>query len=364
MNEHERETQQPIPPVEHTQPIPSVPAQGRDSAQTGEQPQITPQAPGAQWAPTGAWALNPGQSAQPGQWGRPGKPDQAGQWAQPNKPGQAGHWPQTNPSIPPALAAPAPRRFRRGAVALVMASVLGAGALGGVAGAFIGSDTGSALNTPTTAQTVSATTPTDLSSIIAKVMPSVVEVGVQSGNSQGVGSGVILSADGRILTNNHVVAGAREIQITFADGRKAAAEVLGTDAGADLALLQAKGVSGLTPATLGDSSDVKVGDTVIAIGSPAGLQGTVTTGIVSALDRDVSIPERGSRGVSYKAIQTDASINQGNSGGPLFDTLGRVIGINSAIYSPVTGQDGSAGSVGIGFSIPIDTAKSVMERIG
>jgi putative serine protease PepD len=236
--------------------------------------------------------------------------------------------------------------------------------LGGVAGAFIGSDTGSVLNTPTTAQTVSATVPTDLSATIAKVMPSVVQVGVRTANAEGLGSGVILSADGRILTNNHVVAGAREIQITFANGKTATAEVLGTDAGADLALLQAKGVSGLTPAVLGDSSDLQVGDTVIAIGSPAGLQGTVTTGIVSALDRDVSIPDRGSRGVSYKAIQTDASINQGNSGGPLFDTAGRVIGINSAIYSPVTGQDGSAGSVGIGFSIPIDTAKSVMERIG
>ncbi|CRK55935.1 Outer membrane stress sensor protease DegS [Alloactinosynnema sp. L-07] len=292
------------------------------------------------------------QYPQPGMGAVPGTPVQ---------PGQPVHsiWPTQQPHRPQPA-----QRIRRGAVALVAAAVLGAGALGGVAGAFIGSDTGSALNTPTTAQAASATVPTDLSDIVAKVMPSVVQVGVRSGNAEGVGSGVILTTDGRILTNNHVVAGAREIQITFADGRKATAEVLGTDSGADLALLQAKGVSGLTPAVLGDSGDLQVGDTVIAIGSPAGLQGTVTTGIVSALDRDVSIPGRGKGGASYKAIQTDASINQGNSGGPLFDTAGRVIGINSAIYSPVTGQDGAAGSVGIGFSIPIDAAKSVMERIG
>ena len=102
---------------------------------------------------------------------------------------------------------------------------------------------------------------------------------------------------------------------------------------------------------------------MIAIGSPAGLQGTVTTGIISAVDRDVTIPS-GRGGASYQALQTDASINQGNSGGPLFDSAGRVIGINSAIYSPVSGPGGAAGSVGIGFSIPIDTAKSVVERMG
>ncbi|MGH3858084.1 S1C family serine protease [Actinokineospora sp.] len=265
---------------------------------------------------------------------------------------------------PPLYTHPQPPRGRvkRGAVALVAASVLGAGALGGVAGALIGSDQPTALH-PTVAQNASVNTPTDITDTVAKVMPSVVQVGTRTANAQGVGSGVILSADGRILTNNHVVAGAREITVTFADGKTAQAEVLGADPGADLALLQAKDVSGLTPATLGDSGDLKVGDEVIAIGSPAGLQGTVTTGIVSALDRDVSIPNRGSRGASYKAIQTDASINQGNSGGPLFDTAGRVIGINSAIYSPVSGADGSAGSVGIGFSIPVDTVKSVLSKI-
>jgi len=288
--------------------------------------------------------------------------------------GQAGYGQQV-PAFYQRQVLPQPRqgRLRRGAVALVAASVLGAGLLGGAAGAVIGSDGASAAS-PVTATSnaapLSATTATDVSAIAAKVMPSVVEITVRLGNAEGIGSGVVLSADGRILTNNHVVEGARDITITFSDGRTASATVVGSDAGADLAVLQAEGVSGLTAATLGDSSTAKVGDQVIAIGSPAGLQGTVTTGIISALDRDVNIGSEGPTSrvsggstVSYKAIQTDASINQGNSGGPLFDTAGRVIGINSAIYSPVSTSDGAAGSVGIGFSIPIDTAEEVIARI-
>ncbi|MBM7776229.1 putative serine protease PepD [Actinokineospora baliensis] len=296
-----------------------------------------------------------------------------------------GHGPFPGPvhgSIPPAflprpgLPEPPRGKVRRGTVALVAAAVLGAGVLGGAAGAYFGSDGASTPFTTVSAsaQTVSATTPTDVSAVVAKVMPTVVEITTRTSTAEGIGSGVVLTADGRILTNNHVIDGAREITVTFSDGTTATAKVVGTDVSADLAVIQADGVSGLTPAVLGDSSQVKVGDEVIAIGSPAGLQGTVTTGIVSALDRDVSIPSesssRGMRGsaattgaVSYKAIQTDASINQGNSGGPLFDTLGRVIGINSAIYSPVSSMDGSAGSVGIGFSIPIDTAKEVVTQI-
>ncbi|WP_026422206.1 S1C family serine protease [Actinokineospora inagensis] len=280
----------------------------------------------------------------------------------------------------PGHSEPPRRRIRRGAVALVAASVLGAGAIGGVAGAFLGtSDAAAPVATVSTttaaAETASATTPTDVSAVVAKVMPTVVEITSRTSTAEDIGSGVILSSDGKILTNNHVIDGAREITVSFSDGKTASAQVVGTDANADLAVIQAQGVSGLTAAELGDSSQLRVGDEVIAIGSPAGLQGTVTTGIVSALDRDVTIPtesqstQRGLRGgstgqVSYKAIQTDASINQGNSGGPLFDTAGRVIGINSAIYSPVSSSDGSAGSVGIGFSIPINTAKGVVAKIG
>jgi putative serine protease PepD len=140
--------------------------------------------------------------------------------------------------------------------------------------------------------------------------------------------------------------------------------VVGADPAADLAVLKLSGASGLTPATFGDSAGVKVGDQVVAIGSPEGLQGTVTSGIVSALNRTVNVPgeTRRSTGVSYQAIQTDASINPGNSGGPLINSSGQVIGINSAIFSPTTGTQ-QAGSVGIGFAIPGDQAQQIANQL-
>lgn len=262
--------------------------------------------------------------------------------------------------------------MRRATVAILAAATLAAGALGGTIGAVAGgqASAGSSASTSTSAKPVSATTPTDLTSVIEKVLPTVVQVNVRAGNQQGVGSGVILSQDGKILTNNHVVSDADELTVTLSDGRTVPASVVRTDPSSDLALIQAKGVSGLSAATLGDSGSVKIGDEVIAIGSPGGLQGTVTTGIVSALNREVTVAGEQQRQspfpfsrnndnskVTYHAIQTDASINQGNSGGPLFNSAGEVIGINSAIYSPVSTPDGAAGSVGIGFAIPINSAK-------
>jgi putative serine protease PepD len=279
------------------------------------------------------------------------------------------------PPEPPAKK----NHFRRNTVALLAAATLAAGGIGGTIGALAGGDGGAA--TPTTAAapaaTTSDTTPADVSAVVAKVKDSVVQVNTHTANAEGIGSGVVIGADGRILTNNHVVAGAEELTVTLADGRTVKASVVGTDPSSDLAVIQAEGVSGLSPATFGDSGSVSVGDEVIAIGSPGGLQNTVTTGIVSALDRDVSVPAEeqqqnpfpytdngGSRnGASYQAIQTDASINQGNSGGPLFNTAGEVIGINSAMYSPVSTPDGSAGSVGIGFAIPSNTAQQVADKL-
>jgi putative serine protease PepD len=284
-----------------------------------------------------------------------------------------------------------PRRFRRGTVAAIAAAALVAGGVGGTLGAFIGSD---GANQPVAAATTATTTSapstgtegTDVSSVVAKVMPSVVQVNVVLANGEGIGSGVVINSDGKILTNNHVVSGAEKVTVTLSDGRTVDATVLGTDPSSDLAVIQAQGVSGLTAATFGDSSTVKVGDEVIAIGSPGGLQGTVTTGIVSALDRKVTVSDdeqqqqqgngfpfgdrsqngddnSGSGSTTYQALQTDAAINQGNSGGPLFNTAGQVIGINSAMYSPVTGPDGSAGSVGIGFAIPSNQAQQVIDKL-
>ncbi|RSM76963.1 serine protease [Kibdelosporangium aridum] len=292
-------------------------------------------------------------------------------------PAYGGGLPPTGGPVPPALAGPGkPRRFSRGAVSLSIAAVVAAGLVGGVTGSLIGADGGTTTPPASTpiSQSVGNNTPTDVSAVASKVLPSVVQVNVQTAQGQGIGSGVILTADGRILTNNHVVAGGgSRVTVTLNDGREFPAQVVGTDAASDLAVLQLQGASGLTPATLGDSSAVKIGDSVVAIGSPGGLQGTVTTGIVSALNRPVNISEdqggspfasngRGEQ-TQYKAIQTDASINQGNSGGPLVNANGEVIGINSAIYSPVSTADGRAGSVGIGFAIPINDAKTVINQI-
>jgi putative serine protease PepD len=278
---------------------------------------------------------------------------------------------------------PKQKRLRRGTVALLAAATLAAGGIGGTVGALIGGDDG-ADNSATTSATSTADTSsdspaTDVSAVVQKVKDSVVQVNVRTANGQGVGSGVIVDADGRIITNNHVVGGADEVTVKLADGRTVNASVLGTDPSSDLAVIQAEGVSGLTPAKLGNSDSVRVGDEVIAIGSPGGLQNTVTTGIVSALNREVNVSgeedqqqespfpytnnESSDGTVSYQAIQTDASINQGNSGGPLFNSAGEVIGINSAIYSPVSGPDGSAGSVGIGFAIPANTAQQVIDKL-
>ncbi|WP_373300588.1 S1C family serine protease [Amycolatopsis deserti] len=272
----------------------------------------------------------------------------------------------------PVLTPPRPKKKR--VAALVTAGTLAAAVIGGASGAAIaGLDSGSATGPATSATTVSSTTNTDVSAVAAKVLPSVVQVNVTTRQGEAIGSGVILTADGKILTNAHVVSGAvGDVTITLSDGTEYQATVLGADTKADIAVLQAKGASGLTPAALGDSGKVQVGEQVVAIGSPGGLQNTVTSGIVSALDRDLSDISSGepdtpfgqtantSGGPSYTAIQTDASINQGNSGGPLVNMNGEVIGINSALYSP---SASSTGSVGIGFAIPINDAKTIIEQI-
>ncbi|MBB1158679.1 trypsin-like peptidase domain-containing protein [Amycolatopsis sp. DR6-1] len=297
------------------------------------------------------------------------------------QPGTPHYGPMPQPAQPPAALA-GPRKRPGRLAALVGATALAAALLGGGAGAAIvgltgGSSASSSTASPAaTGQTISNTTASgDVSTVAAKVVPSVVQVNVTTGRGTAIGSGVILTADGRILTNAHVVQGAQTVTVTTSDGKKYQARVVGSDTKSDIAVLQAQGASGLTAATLGDSSKLAVGQQVIAIGSPGGLQNTVTTGIVSALNRPLSDVGGGdgdqqnspfgrqtsnvTSGPSYTAIQTDASINQGNSGGALVDGQGRVIGINSALYSP----NSSAGSVGIGFAIPINDAKKIVDQI-
>jgi putative serine protease PepD len=213
------------------------------------------------------------------------------------------------------------------------------------------------------------------------VLPSVVKVNVSGSSGAGSGSGIILSKDGKILTNNHVVTGAGDngtITVNFNDGTTKRATVIGTDPLTDVAVIQAQDVSDLTPASLGSSSSLKVGQTVVAVGSPFGLNATVTTGIVSALNRPVSVstPEGAPQdpfggqqqgpdlSTTYPAIQTDAAINPGNSGGPLVDMSGRVVGINSSIRTASSSlSSDSGGSIGLGFSIPIDEVLPIVNQI-
>ncbi|WP_006242942.1 S1C family serine protease [Mycolicibacterium tusciae] len=214
--------------------------------------------------------------------------------------------------------------------------------------------------------------------VAAKVMPSVVKLQIDSGRSSGEGSGIVLTSDGLILTNNHVVASAAassgygsggdtRATVSFSDGQTVPFEVVGTDPSGDLAVVRAQGVSGLTPITIGSSADVQVGQNVVAIGSPLGLQGTVTTGIVSALNRPVSAGDGSGDAPSViDAIQTDAAINPGNSGGALVNMNGELIGVNSAIATLGGGQEGSGppnGSIGLGFAIPSDQAKRIANEL-
>jgi serine protease Do len=171
------------------------------------------------------------------------------------------------------------------------------------------------------------------------------------GPEQGVGSGFVISSDGYILTNNHVVDDANQVKVKLADGKEYDAKVVGRDPKTDLALLKAEGVSGLHALQLGDSDSLKVGNWVVAIGSPFGLDQTVTAGIVSAKGRVIG------SGPYDNFIQTDASINPGNSGGPLLNIEGEVIGINTAIFSQ------SGGNVGIGFAIPVNMAKEIVPQL-
>jgi putative serine protease PepD len=223
------------------------------------------------------------------------------------------------------------------------------------------------------------------------VLPSVVKVNVTGSSEAGSGSGIVLSKDGEILTNNHVVAVAGKsgsISVNFNDGTTKKATIIGTDPLTDIAVIKAEGVDDLTPAALGKSSALRVGQTVVAVGSPFGLNATVTSGIVSALNRPVSVSTDESQGQSqdpfgfgdgqqqqqspsqslsttYPAIQTDAAINPGNSGGPLVDLSGRVVGINSSIRtaSDSTSSTDEGGSIGLGFSIPIDEVLPIATQI-
>ncbi len=233
--------------------------------------------------------------------------------------------------------------------------------------------------------------------VATKVVPSVVKLETDLGRANEEGSGIILSSDGLILTNAHVVSAAGApsaagpdeggeaplmppggptapsgrnnakpvTTVTFADGRTTPFTIVGADPASDIAVVRAQGVSGLTPITLGSSQNLRVGQNVVAIGSPLGLEGTVTTGIVSALNRPVSTAgDSGNQNTVLDAIQTDAAINPGNSGGALVNMNGELVGINSAIATLGGSQEGpQSGSIGLGFAIPVDQAKRIADEL-
>ncbi len=257
--------------------------------------------------------------------------------------------------------------------ALALVAGLGGGVLGSSLAANNADNTsggsGSAIVQHTTGQSASDTSPAPAGSVqqvAAKVLPSVVSVVAVAGNAQSEGSGIVLTSSGLILTNEHVIDGASKLTVQFNDGTTANATVVGADPTDDLAVIKVSGMSGLTPATLGSSSNLQVGQQVVAVGSPLGLSATVTTGIVSALNRPVRTSQAQSeqaQGTVLNAIQTDAAINPGNSGGPLVDMNGYVIGINSAIAALSSGSNGQSGSIGVGFAIPIDQAHRIAQEI-
>ena len=203
--------------------------------------------------------------------------------------------------------------------------------------------------------------------VAAKVVPSVVKLETDMGRASEEGSGVILSTDGLILTNNHVVEAAKggDTTVTFADGRTSKFTLVGADPSSDIAVVKADNISDLTPITIGSSANLKVGQDVVAIGSPLGLEGTVTTGIISALNRPVAAGgDIKNQNTVLDAIQTDAAINPGNSGGALVNMNGELVGVNSAIATlGGDSADAQSGSIGLGFAIPIDQAKRIADEL-
>ncbi|MEZ2388994.1 trypsin-like peptidase domain-containing protein [bacterium RCC_150] len=300
-----------------------------------------------------------------------------------------------------------PKRKPVFGIGTLVASILAAGLVGG--GVVAASDQLLANKAPAAASssqagTVIVNNKDDVNAITAaaaKASPSVVTISASSGNEAGTGSGIILDDQGHILTNTHVVTldGATAnaaIEVRISDGRVLKATVVGTDPLSDLAVIKVDNASGLVPATLGDSSKINVGDTAVAIGAPLGLPGTVTDGIVSTLNRTISVassaaPQDGSDNsqnggqgfefappnggpsqrsanqgtISINVIQTDAAINPGNSGGALVNSKGEVIGVNVAIASAGSGSasSSSSGNIGVGFSIPINNAKRVADEL-
>ena len=393
---------EPTAPLEH--PYPAVPAPSPAAAGPGpgwslQQPPASlapPNFPGAQQP---APPQQPQAEAQPPALPQPTAPPQldyagnpAPTWASPAASGLPPYG--EGPAAPGTE--PSPGKNSKSSRVLLTAAVVAALVGGGVGAAISYAVRGSSNNDVTSSTAINTSglntgsaNATAVTAVAKKVLPSVVTITVApsasnsnsaSGGEGDIGTGIILNSTGEILTNNHVISlaasGGYTITVTFDGGSNAQASIVDRDPTSDLAVIKATGVSGLTPATLGDSTSVQVGEEVVAIGAPLGMSNTVTSGIVSALNRPVIPESEDSSGSSsttpststtaLDAIQTDAAINPGNSGGPLVDMNGDVVGIDSAIASTGSdslGDDSQSGSIGIGFAIPISQAKPVIQEL-
>ena len=277
-------------------------------------------------------------------------------------------------TLPPVQPTPArdaqPSESRTALAGLIAAALIGGAAgIGGSAvyDKYLGNDQSaiSTLDSPVDEDSDDRAPAGAVEQVAARVLPSVVQINVSGGDVGGKGSGIIISSNGDILTNNHVVEVAADegadgsITVVFNDGTTGKARVLGRDPLTDTAVIKVANKSGLPAATLGSSSNLRIGQPVIALGSPFGLSGSVTTGIVSALNRPANFAdEDGAAGAAFPSIQTDAAINPGNSGGPITDMQGRVVGISTGIAASLGG-----GFDGVAFALPIDLARHVAKNL-
>ncbi|MEI7930042.1 MAG: trypsin-like peptidase domain-containing protein [Actinomycetes bacterium] len=271
-------------------------------------------------------------------------------------------WVSNYPAVTTAEVKKANTRTVGFGIAIAMALIAG------VIGSFVGR-TSATLDSKTnlvTTKSVIERKPDSIAGIAARVSPSVVSIEVRNGNTGGTGSGFFLDSSGHILTNNHVISAAAtngaDITVKLANGKNYGAKLIGRDVSYDLAVIKIA-VTDAPALQLGNSDEIQVGDGVIAIGSPLGLTGTVTSGIISAKNRPVTSGGGTSESSFINALQTDAAINPGNSGGPLVDLSGAVIGINSAIATTGSSFGGQSGSIGLGFAIPINQAKKTADQL-
>lgn len=411
-------------------PNASAPAAPQSTPQAAAPQASAPQAadqPAAPAAPATGTLYEPGRAPQPyhaAQYPHPTAAQPTHPATQPTQPLPGAHQPQPGQvppgQIPPAFggqpaAAPAPKKRPVGlgiAAAIVAAALIGGGAGAGVTALAMANrtTTTSASANPQNVVVNDTDSVNQVTAVAAKASPSVVTISVSSADGAGTGSGIILSDDGYVLTNTHVVTldgatGTPTIQVKTDDGHLYTAELVGTDPLSDLAVIKLKDASGLTPLAFADSSKLNVGDTAIAIGAPLGLSGTVTDGIVSALNRSIEvassaapstpddsgqgdqqqggqqpfdfwnfdIPGQGGQGgqqtqqgggnISIPVIQTDAAINPGNSGGALLNSKGELIGVNVAILGTGDSSSGQSGNIGVGFAVPSNLAKRVSDEI-